>query len=98
MLMVVVVLMPMVMSLIVAVPGLVVFVRIARVHNNVDLGSGEAAASDLAHFQTRADVQGCGSLFKQGERHARVDQSAEQHVSTDAGKAVEVGNSHQRKL
>lgn len=62
--------------------------------HNVNLGSGEAAAGDLLHFETRAHVQRHSSFFKHREGHAGLDESAEQHVSTDAGKTVQIGNSH----
>jgi len=86
------------MGILMVVRGFAVAMTICGFDDDVDLGSGEAAAHDLANFETRTDVQGCCRLLKRGEGHARVDQGAEEHVSTDAGKAVEIGNSHQRKL
>src|SRR5215472_17975359 len=88
------VLMLMVLDLRVAQRSMFVAMRIAALDDNVNLGSGDAAANDLMHFETRAHVQGRGSFLHQRGRHTRVDQSAEQHVSTDARKAVQISDSH----
>jgi hypothetical protein len=85
-------------SVLVPVAGIIVGMLVCGFDDDVDLGSREASASDFVHFELRADVQGRGGFFKQGEGYAGIHQSAEQHVSANAGKAVEVGNSHREKL
>ena len=71
---------------------------IAGFYDDIDFGSGEAAASDLTHRKACADVQVSRSPFQQGERDAYIDQSAKQHVAANAGKAIQIGNSHREKL
>ena len=41
-----------------------------------------------------ADVERRGGFLKQFERDAGIDQRAQQHVAADAGKTLEVANSH----
>ncbi len=62
--------------------------------DHIDFGSSESAASDFAHLKASADVECRGSLFKHGKGHARIDERAEQHVAADAGKAIQIANSH----
>jgi hypothetical protein len=52
--------------------------------DDIDLRSGKAASAHLAHLEMSADVKRGRRLFKQGKRHARIDERAEQHVAADA--------------
>lgn len=65
-----------------------------RCCENVDLGAGDAAALNLACFQTRADAKRRSGLLQDFERYTGIDQGAEEHVAADAGKAVQIGNAH----
>ncbi len=86
------------MRVFVAVADLAVGICIFAVDDNVDLGPAQATASDLAHRKVRAEIQGRSGFFEEGEGHAGIDQGAEQHISTDTGKTVQIGNSHREKL
>ena len=72
--------------------------RIVVFDDDIDLGSGKAAAAYLAHLETCANVQ-CGScLFKQGKGHARIYKRAKQHVAADAGEALQISDSHGNEI
>jgi hypothetical protein len=62
--------------------------------DDVDLGGGDAAAHDFAQLKMRTDVESRGGLLKKIELNPGVDQRAEQHVTTDAGKTLEITNTH----
>ena len=72
-----------------------VIVLVGFVRDDVDFGSGEAAAHDLPALQTRTDVQGCHRVLKYGEGYAGIDEGTEKHVAGDAGEAFEIRDSHQ---
>ncbi len=61
---------------------------------DVDFGAGDAAAVDLFDFEGRAEVEGGGGVVEDLRVEAGVDEGSEEHVATDAGEAVEVGDAH----
>ena len=64
----------------------------------IHLGAGNATARHFAHFQARAHVQ-CGNrLLKMSEGDSGVNQCAEQHVATYAGKAIQIANTHRKRF
>ncbi len=67
-------------------------------NDDVDLGSGKAAAAHLAHLETGTHIQCCSCFFKQGKRHARIDERAKQHVAADAGEALQISDSHGNEI
>jgi hypothetical protein len=85
-------------GVIVLVDSFDVGVLVIGLGDDVDLGSGEAAAHDFAAFNARIDVQGCNSVFEHGKWDASIDEGSEEHVAADAGEAFEIGNSHQEEL
>ena len=68
--------------------------RMVVFDDDIDLGSGQPAAADLAHFEMRANVQRSSRFLEQGKRHACIDKRAEQHVAADAGEALQISDSH----
>jgi hypothetical protein len=54
----------------------------------------QPAAAHFAHLQARAHVQRGRRLGEQVERHARIHQRAQQHVSADPGKALQIADFH----
>jgi hypothetical protein len=54
--------------------------------DDIDLGSGDAAAAHLAHFKTGADVERGGCFGKEVKGDAGIDEGAEEHVAAYAGK------------
>ena len=79
---------------IVAVLVAVLLVCGRLIHEDVDLGRGDAAAIDAAEAQLSADVErSCGSL-EDVFADAGVEQRAQHHVSTDSGKAFKISNTH----
>ena len=54
--------------------------------DDIDLGSGDAAAAYFAHFKAGADVEGGGCFCKGVKGNAGVHQGAEHHVAAYAGK------------
>jgi hypothetical protein len=61
---------------------------------NVDFGGGDAVAGDAGNFELGAEVEGGDGFFEKVGGDTGVEESAEKHVSADAGKAVEVGKAH----
>ena len=68
--------------------------RAALCGKHVDLDSSDAAAHHTASFETRAYLQRRCGLGQHFQRHARIDHGAEQHVATDARKAIKIPNAH----
>ena len=64
------------------------------VDDDINFRSGNAAAHDFAHFEARAEIQRGGCFLEMGEGNAGVNESAEQHVAADSGKAFEISNTH----
>jgi hypothetical protein len=60
----------------------------------VNLGARDAAPNHLPHVKPRTNVQRRNSFRKHFEWHTGIDQSAEKHVTADAGKAIEKGYAH----
>jgi len=54
--------------------------------DDIDFGSGDAAAAHLAHFKTGADVERGGCFGKEVKGDAGIDEGAEEHVAAYAGK------------
>ena len=63
-------------------------------YHDVDLGRGDAAAVDGMDAEGGSEAEGGGGLVEDGGIDPGVDESAQEHVSADAGKAVEIGDSH----
>jgi hypothetical protein len=61
---------------------------------HIHFGRRESAAHHLACFQPRAHAQRGRRLRHQVKRNAGIDQCAQQHIAADAGKALEIPNSH----
>jgi hypothetical protein len=61
---------------------------------DVDLGAGDAAAVDGFDAETGVEVEGSYGVVKDFSGNASVEESAEKHVSSDAGEAVEIGDAH----
>ena len=61
---------------------------------DVDFGAGDAAAVDFFDFEGRAEVEGGGGVVEDLRIEAGVEEGSEEHVATDAGEAVEVGDAH----
>ncbi len=61
------------------------------------LGAGDAAAVHTIHAQGGADVERGGGPGEDLQGNTGVQQSAKKHVAGDPGKAVKVGNAHERK-
>lgn len=59
-----------------------------------DLGRGDAAAVDLFGSEGDPEVEGGDSVVQNLGGESGVEQSAEKHISADAGKAVEVSDAH----
>ena len=60
-----------------------------------DFRRGDAAAIHLFDSERRSDIQGVDGIVKHLWRQTGVEQSAEEHISADAGKAVKVGDAHE---
>jgi hypothetical protein len=54
----------------------------------------DAAAIYRVEYEGCAEIEGRGGLLEERGRDAGVDQGAEQHVSTEPGKAFEIANTH----
>jgi hypothetical protein len=61
---------------------------------DVDLGAGDAAAVDGFDAERGVEVEGSYGVVKDFSGNAGVEESAEKHVSSDAGEAVEIGDAH----
>jgi hypothetical protein len=66
--------------------------RVGR--DDIHFGRGQAATTELVHFQARADIERGCCFFQAGKGKAGIDQRAEQHIAADSGKAFQVANSH----
>ena len=62
--------------------------------NDVDFCAGETAANDLAELEARTYIERLGGLCQGIERDACIDQRAQQHIAANAGKTLEVANTH----
>ena len=60
----------------------------------MDFGAGDAAAVDLFDLEGGAEVEGGGGVVEDLRVEAGVEEGSEEHVATDAGEAVEVGDAH----
>ena len=58
------------------------------------IASGDAAAVDGIKDERCAKVECCGGLLKKRRRDTGVDESAEKHVTAEAGKAFEIADTH----
>ena len=61
---------------------------------NDDLCGGDAAAVYFFDLQRGSEVERSNGVVENLRGDSRVEQSAEEHVPTDAGKAVEIGDTH----
>ena len=61
---------------------------------DVDFGAGDAAAVDFFDFEGRSEIESDGGVVKDLRIEAGVEEGPEEHVATDAGEAVEVGDAH----
>ena len=64
---------------------------------DVDFSGGDAVAGDAGNFQFCAEVEGCDGFFEERGGDTGVEESAEKHVSADAGKTIEVGKAHRNR-
>jgi len=64
------------------------------VFEDVDFGAGDAAAIDFFDREGGSEVEGGGGVVKDLRIEAGVEEGSEEHVTTDAGEAVEVGDAH----
>ena len=76
----------------------VVTMRMLRVQafgtDHIHPGRRQPSAHDLARLNPRAHIQSRSSLFEGGHGNAGIDHRAQQHVPADAGKTIQVGNTH----
>ena len=64
------------------------------VFEDVDFGAGDAAAVDFFDFEGGSEIESGGGVVKDLRIEASVEEGPEEHVATDAGEAVEVGDAH----
>ena len=64
------------------------------IHEDVDLGRGDAAAIDAADAQLSSDVERSCRSLEDIFADTGVEERAQHHVSTDSGKAFEISNTH----
>ena len=62
---------------------------------NDDLCGGDAAAVYFFDLERCSDVEGRNCIVKNLWWKTCVEKSAEEHISADTGKAVEVGDAHE---
>ena len=74
---------------------MLLLLRDLRAIEDEDLGGGDAAAVDLFDLERSAEVERGDGVVEDLRGDSGVEQSAEEHVSADAGKAVEVGDAHE---
>ena len=60
----------------------------------MDFGAGDAAAVYLFDLEGGSEVEGGGGIVEDLRVEAGVEEGSEEHVTTDAGEAVEVGDAH----
>src|SRR5882757_1051993 len=61
---------------------------------DVNFCAGDSAAIDLFYLEAGVEIEGEGGLVEDRGIEAGVDEGSEEHVTTDAGEAVEVGDAH----
>ena len=61
---------------------------------DVNLCGGDSAAVNFFYLEGGIEIQGGGGLVKDCGIEAGVDEGSEEHVTTDAGEAVEIGDAH----
>ena len=61
---------------------------------DVDAGRGDAAAVDFFDLEGGTEIEGGDGVVEDLGGESGVEESAEEHVSADAGKAVEIGDAH----
>jgi hypothetical protein len=64
------------------------------IDEHIDLGAGQPTALHFAPLKPRAYVERGHSLFEPLKGSARIDESTQQHIATDAGKTFQVSNPH----
>ena len=69
-------------------------VGVVTIHQHTSLTRGDAAAIHGLKDQGRSQVECRGGLLEERRRDADVDESAEQHVAAEAGKAFEIADTH----
>ena len=79
----------------VGVVGMIVPGRRVLGRKHVDFRRGNTAAAHLARFEPRAYIERGRRLCKVAEGNTGIDQRAQQHVAANAGKALQISNSHQ---
>lgn len=82
-----------VLEVVVGVRLAVVFGELA-VFEDVYFGAGDAAAIDFFDLEGRSEVDGGGGVVQDLRIEASVEEGTEEHVATDAGEAIEVGDAH----
>ena len=68
--------------------------RMVFAREHIHFGSGQAASHHLARLEPAAHIQCCRCVRKDAQRYPGIDDSAQQHVAADAGKAIQVANTH----
>jgi hypothetical protein len=68
------------------------------IHEDVDLGAGDAASVDLLHLQACAEVECGGGVVEHLRRDSGIDQGPEEHIARDPGEAVKISNTHKKGL
>ena len=71
-----------------------VFVGEVVAFEDMDFAGGDAAAVYFLDFEGGVEVEGGGGLVEDLGVDSGVDEGSEEHVATDAGEAVEVGDAH----
>jgi hypothetical protein len=61
---------------------------------NLDLSRSQTTAHYLAGFESGAYVECVRSVGKKTEGNTGIDHRAQQHVAADAGKTIQISNSH----
>lgn len=62
---------------------------------DVDFGGGDSAAVYFFDFEGRAEIEGGGGFVEDLGVYSGVDEGSEEHVATDAGEAVQIGDAHE---
>ena len=65
---------------------------------NIDLGRRDPSTHDARNLQPGAEIKRRNRFFQQLWRHTGVYQRAEKHVAADAGKTIEVRNTHKNRF
>ncbi len=72
-------------------------VGMRAVHPDVELRRGDARALDpLGRDRDAVEREACNGIPHGIERHAGVDQRADGHVATDAGKCIQKSDAHEK--